>query len=85
MQYVEQCEVEEAQPINEHLKAEEHQDQDPHEESYAVGSQESEETQFEMIVTSEDFEYYILQESDEEQETNEGCREHDINVDTDYH
>lgn len=83
MQQVEQCEVEEAQPVNEHIEAEEHQDQDLHEESYAVGSQESEETgQLEMTVTSEDFEDYILQESDEEQETNEGCREHDIN-DTD--
>jgi len=36
MQQVEQCDVEEAQPVNEHLQAEEHQDQDLHEESYAV-------------------------------------------------
>jgi len=57
MQQVEQCELEEAQPVNEHLEAEEFQDQDLHaEESYAVGSQESEETgQLEMTVTSEDF------------------------------
>jgi hypothetical protein len=85
MQQVEQCDMEEAHAVNEHIEAKEHQEHDLHEESYAVGFQESEETgQLDMTVTSEDFEdIYHIQESYEEHETNEDGHETDINDSSD--